>query len=389
MQRIRTTERADWRDQATALGFNYNTIEGKPYWDETAYYQFSLAQIEGDLEATTQELVGMCYQAVEHIIGREPLLRRFAIPDFAWDYLRRSWGRQDKDLYGRFDLRYDGKGAPKLFEFNADTPTALFEAAVFQWQWLEQGLATGALPAGADQFNSIHERLIAAFGGLGLEGRTLHLAALSEHPEDRLTVEYLADCASQAGATTKLIAIADIGVTADHRFTDLDDQVITHLFKLYPWEWLLADPFGAELPRDQAAIIEPIWKMTLSNKGLLAVLWELFPDHPALLPAYFEDDPRAETLGDYVRKPLLGREGSNIELVRRGVAAQRTASDGEPYGSEGYVRQALAALPEFSGNYPVIGSWVVAGRACGIGIREEDQLITSNTARFVPHVILN
>jgi glutathionylspermidine synthase len=389
MERIGATERSDWKRQATELGFDYNTVDGKPYWDETAYYRFSLAEIETDLEATTQELIGMCYQAVEHIISSEALLRRFAIPEFAWNYLRRSWRRQDKDLYGRFDLRYDGKGPPKLFEFNADTPTALFEAAVFQWKWLEQKLAAGTLPAGVDQFNSIHERLIAAFRGLGLEGRTLHLASLSQHAEDRLTVEYLADCASQAGVATKLLAIADIGVTADHGFTDLDDQVITHLFKLYPWEWLLADAFGAELTWDRTAIIEPIWKMTLSNKGLLAVLWELFPDHPVLLPAYFEDDPRAGALGDYVRKPLLGREGSNIELVRRGLPRQRATSTGEPYGSEGYVRQALAALPEFSGNYPVIGSWVVAGRAAGIGIREEDQLVTSNTARFVPHVILN
>ena len=115
----------------------------------------------------------------------------------------------------------------------------------------------------------------------------------------------------------------------------------------------------------------------------------MFPDHPVLLPAYFEDDPRAGGLGNYVRKPLLGREGSNIELVRWGLPRQRADSTAEPYGSEGYVRQALAALPEFSGNYPVIGSWVVAGRAAGIGIREEDQLVTSNTARFVPHVILN
>jgi len=202
MQRMATSERADWRQQAETLGFDYNTVEGKPYWDETVYYQFSLAEIETDLEATTQELIGMCYDAVDHIIDREPLLRRFAIPEFAWDYLRRSWRRQDKDLYGRFDLRYDGKGTPKLFEFNADTPTSLFEAAVFQWQWLEQKMAAGTLPAGADQFNSIHERLIAAFKALGLEGHTLHLASLSEHAEDRLTVEYLADCATSIWAST-------------------------------------------------------------------------------------------------------------------------------------------------------------------------------------------
>jgi len=108
MERIGATERSDWKRQATELGFDYITVEGKPYWDETAYYRFSLAEIETDLEATTQELIGMCYQAVEHVIGSEALLRRFAIPEFAWDYLRRSWQRQDKDLYGRFGKRHVG-----------------------------------------------------------------------------------------------------------------------------------------------------------------------------------------------------------------------------------------------------------------------------------------
>src|SRR5262249_6653381 len=147
---------------------------------------------------------------------------------------------------------------------------------VFQWTWLEQMLERGVLSAGADQFNSIHERLIAAFRGLGLGlgGGMLHFACLAEEPEDRLTTEYLADCARQAGLTTKLMAIADIGITAEARFTDLDDIVIKHLFKLYPWEWLLADEFGSQLTKDTTHFIEPVWKMTLSNKGLLAVLWK-------------------------------------------------------------------------------------------------------------------
>lgn len=388
MQRLAIAERPDWQRQAVAVDFEFATSDGQRYWDESAHYRFTLAEIERDLEAPTQALMAMCYAAVPYILDRPQLLRRLAIPEFAWDYLRASWRRQDKDLYGRFDLRYDGRGPAKLFEFNADTPTALFEAAVFQWSWLEQGMARGALPKDADQFNAIHERLIDAFRGFGLGRRVLHFAALRDEPEDRLTVDYLEDCARQAGVATAALGIADIGITADDHFTDRDDRVITDLFKLYPWEWLLADEFGRRLPRDTMRLIEPPWKMTLANKGLLAVLWEMFPDHPSLLPAYFEGDPRIAGLsGGTVRKPLLGREGANIEVARRTgeIAAQHAG----PYGSEGYVVQALAELPDFDGNRPVIGSWVVAGQACGIGIREEKALITGDAARFVPHVILD
>ncbi len=387
MQRIAGIERADWRRQAASVGFDFAYAETPPYWDESIYYRFTLAEIERDIEAATEELMGMCYQAVAYTLDRPALLEQLAIPEWAWDYLRESWRRQDKDLYGRFDLHYDGTSTPKLFEFNADTPTALFEAAVFQWQWLEQNIAQGVFPASADQFNSIHEKLIAAFGKFGIGRRTLHVACLRDHPEDLLTAEYIRDCAHQAGVKTKALAIADIGITADRRFTDLEDEIITDLFKLYPWEWMLADEFGPALRQDMMRLIEPPWKMALSNKGLLAILWEMFPGHRLLLPAYFENDPRAAALpGPYVRKPLLGREGSNIEIVRRGAAAIPTSG---PYGAEGYVVQALCELPAFAGNRPVIGSWVVAGQACGMGIREEAALITSNGARFVPHIILD
>ena len=54
----------------------------------------------------------------------------------------------------------------------------------------------------------------------------------------------------------------------------------------------------------------------LSNKGILPLLWEMFPDHPNLLPAYFEDDPESGKLGDsFARKPLYSREGANVALV--------------------------------------------------------------------------
>ena len=153
------------------------------------------------------------------------------------------------------------------------------------------------------------------------------------------------------------------------------------LFKLYPWEWLINDEFADQFAASYARTcwIEPPWKMLLSNKGILPILWELFPEHESLLETHFQDGRLAE----YVRKPLLSREGANIKIV---AAETSVASDGE-YGEEGFVYQAIATLPEYEGSHPVIGSWVIGGEAAGIGIRESDGPITDNLSRFVPHVM--
>ena len=134
------------------------------------------------------------------------------------------------------------------------------------------------------------------------------------------------------------------------------------------------------------AIRRAAQKMILSNKGILPLLWEMYPDHPNLLPAYFDDDPKAATLGaSYARKPLYSREGANIELIRNGRAVDK---DDGPYGAEGYVRQAIAELPQFDGNYTVLGSWFAAGVPCGLCVREDSSPITKNTSRFLPHAIV-
>ncbi len=172
----------------------------------------------------------------------------------------------------------------------------------------------------------------------------------------------------------------------DGQFVDLDDRAIERAFKLYPWEWMFHDAFGAELLSAPTRWIEPPWKAILSNKGILPLLWEMFPNHPNLLPAYFEDDPNAAKLGSsFVRKPLYSREGANVALVSAG--ATLVEQDG-PYGAEGFIRQALAPLPNFAGRYPVLGSWLVDHEPCGLSIREDENPITGNTSRFVPHAIL-
>src|SRR6202166_4673782 len=385
MQRIICPERADWRATAESAGFDFHTIDGERYWDERAYYAFTLDEIERQIEEPTAEIGAMCLELVGHAVDDEDYLGRLKIPEAFWPLISESWHRDDGSLYGRLDLSFDGHGPAKLLEYNADTPTSIFEAAVFQWTWLEQAIERHIIPARADQFNSIHERLIDAWKKLG-EARHLHLAGTTGNEEDAGPLAYLEDTARQAGLATTLIDIADIGWRDDGGFVDLDNRAIELAFKLYPWEWMFHDEFGARLAKAPTRWIEPPWKAILSNKGILPLLWEMFPDHPNLLPAYFEDDPNAASLGgSFVRKPLYSREGANVALVNQGVTVVEQQG---PYGAEGFVRQAIAPLPDFAGQYPVLGSWLIDHTPCGLSIREDENPITGNTSRFLPHAIL-
>jgi glutathionylspermidine synthase len=385
MQRLACPERDDWRFTAEQTGFEFHTIDGERYWDERACYAFTLEEIENQIEAPTAEIDAMCLELVGCAVDDEEYLRRLKIPETFWPLISESWHRDEASLYGRLDLRFDGIGPAKLLEYNADTPTSIFEAAVFQWTWLEQAIERHIIPGHADQFNSIHERLIEAWKKLGA-GHRLHLTGTTDNPEDAGTLAYLEDTARQAGLETTLIDIEDIGLRDDGCFVDLEDRPMGLVFKLYPWEWMFHDEFGGRLARAPTRWIEPPWKALISNKGILPLLWEMFPDHPNLLPAFFEDDPNAAHLGtSFVRKPLFSREGANVALVSDGMTVMEQQG---PYGAEGFVRQALAPLPNFSGQYPVIGSWLIDHAPCGLSIREDENPITGNTSRFLPHAIL-
>ena len=387
MQRHSIEPRAGWQAQAEAVGFTFHHLDGQLYWDERAWYQFTLEQVEADIEAAAAELHGMCLALVEEVVGSEELMHDLAIPPSGRDYIADTWRRREASLYGRFDFAYDGNGPPKLYEYNADTPTSVFEAGVFQWLWLEDQIAAGGLPADADQFNSLHDKLRDRWAAIGPKTGVLHFASDAHSTEDRQTVRYLEDVAAQAGLTPKFVAVEAIGLDVDGRFVDADDEVIDAIFKLHPWEEMLRLPYAQNLAGSRARFFEPAWKAILSNKGILPLLWQRYRGHPNLLPAYFGHDPRKDELGkSYVQKPLFSREGANILLVEEG--RKHPVLD-QGYGGEGRILQALHPLPSFDGNHPVIGAWMVGDEPAGMGIREDTDRVTKNFSRFLPHAIVD
>lgn len=386
MERKLILPRQNWQKIVESQGMHYHTPKGVTYWDESVYYEFSRSEIDA-IEKATYELDRMCLEAVQHVIDND-MWAEFAIPPGAVDFIVWSWENDEHSIYGRFDLVVDGDKPPKMLEYNADTPTALLEAAVIQWHWMKDN--EGELRYRVDQFNSIHERLIEVWDSVlrKYPDSALHFTAVKDNTEDLMTSNYLRDTAIQGGwLNTKYIDMEDLRWDHANRvFVDAEAKPITMCFKLYPWEWMFDDVsnpecvFGPDVRLDRTMWFEPAWKTLLSNKAILAVLWKLFPNHPNLLRAEF-----APFGSSYAKKPILSREGSNITLVLNDQIVAETTGE---YRYSRVVYQDLALLPDFDGNFPVIGSWMVGGYACGIGIREDRVLVTGNTSRFVPHLFV-
>ena len=393
MRRVTHPPREGWQDTVRSQGLVWSTTHGddgieRPWWYEQAHYELTLDEVEV-MEAATDRLHRMCIEAARFLatgamgtIGLSPL--GFATARESFEAFVDGGA---PSLYGRFDLRYDGTGTPKLLEYNADTPTGLLEASVVQWFWLED-----LFPA-LDQWNSLHERLMATWQQMSrrLEAAPIWFAHHEDEPtgEDLMTVTYLRDTADQAGLVTRSTTLGEIG------WDDRAGQFLGRAagrwepmrtcFALYPWETMLAESFGAHVearpnPTNGTTWIEPPWKALLSNKALLAALWHLYPDDDLLLPAYL-DGPH--DMDAWVAKPLFGREGDNIRVRAPGIEIDQPGD----YGDEGWCHQQWSPLPTFDGNKAVMGCWVVDGHAAGLGIRESDGWVTDYGARFVPHVI--
>lgn len=374
---------------------------GEPYWDEETVYAFTLEEIETRIEDPSTELHAMCREAAARIVDSEELLTRLDIPEPHWDLVRSSWHAGEGELYGRFDLIYDGTSPASMIEYNADTPTSLYESASFQWKWFEDQRERGVLPVNADQFNRIYEALSERFATLFAPDTMVHFTSVGgeANREDFSTVEFLAYAARDAGLGAQYVPTDQIGLTTEGQFADAERRVIGALFKLYPWEDMLRDEFARNIIGSQCRFVEPAWKAVVSNKGLLPVLWEMFEGHPNLLPSFFLEDVigqsaafrRAADRGLFshgrVSKPIFSREGASVTISGPDDEVMEAAGN-RAYDDNRMIVQAYRPLPEFDGFHPVLGAWIVGTTCVGLGVREDRARITQDLSRFKPHFIL-
>jgi glutathionylspermidine synthase len=248
----------------------------------------------------------------------------FDLPDLACGLIEDSWRRQDKNLLGRLDLAWNGCDAPRLLRYAADAPAGLLEASVVQSEWLDSHCNH------CDQFNGIDEMLVEAWKHFGLWGHRVHVAGGRDGDAARDTGDYLRGTLQRAGLDTDFLPIEEIGWNGK-RFTDRAAKPITVLYKLCPWQRLLQENIAGRIGPSGTRMIEPAWKMLLAHDATLPLLRRAFPGQDSLA---------------------------------------------EP------------ALPDFDGFTPVLGIWIVASRACGLGIHETHGLAGRNdSGLFVPHMI--
>lgn len=373
MKRVAVAGRADWQARLEQQGMGWHSEDGdEPSWNENAAYLLSREEVDALCRAA-REVSELYHRAAEHIVEKR-LWSMMGLQDHEAQLLASSWRRGEWSLQGRFDFLFDAQGCPKLLEYNAETALSLVETSVIQKRWRDE-----VLP-GYDQCNRLEEALLAAWRESGFQH--VHCAWRPRHTEVEGTVRYMAQLLRRAGLEATLVAMHRVGWDArEGKFVDHDGTPITHCFKLYPWEWMLREPFADRVESSGCAFIEPPWRLLFGSKGILCVLAELFGDHPAVVNC--RTSP--EHLGSaYVSKPLFGHEGHNVSIHRGGVIAESLSGE---YGDEPKVFQAFVESPRCDGYLPQFGVWMVRDQPVAISIRETRNSIISGKSAFVPHAI--
>ncbi len=378
-------------EELEKIGFSWHTDEDGTKYVADQLVQVTQAQAEAYYEAANT-LYDMYVEAAEHVIEND-LFFELGIPFNIVETIKKSWENDVHwHIYGRFDLAggIDGK-AIKLIEFNADTPTGLFETAVVQWALLK---ANGM--DDAKQFNDIYKaieanfkRLITLFDDVDTfderyDGWKILFSSVEGLDEEEITTRLLQQIATDTGFTTGFEFLQNVQFD-ETGISDANAMEYEYWFKLYPWEDIGSDEGELavvlnEIMQKQAAIIlNPAYTVLFQSKGMLKVLSELFPDSPYLL--HTSDEPLNVK---YVEKRHFGREGANTKIVDPDgkVLAQ---TDG-PYENYRPIYQEYVDFPKDGEGNKYQAGVFFAYEACGLGFRRGGEIM-DNMSKFVGHVI--
>ena len=374
------------------IGFSWHTDS-----DGTSYVADELVEISSaEAEAyytATNELYDMYATAAEHVIEND-LFFELGIPFNLVETIKKSWENDVHwHLYGRFDLAGGIDGKPiKLIEFNADTPTGLFETAIVQWAILKVNKMDEE-----KQFNTVYEsisenfkRLLTLFDDTSgfeerYEGWRILFSSIEGDDEEEVTTKLLQRMADDAGFITGFEFLQNVQFD-DDAISDAKNQDYEYWFKLFPWEDIsieegeLALTLQKIMESQSAIILNPAYTLLFQSKAMLKILWELFPDSPYLLETAYEPlEGKA-----YVEKKVFGREGANTKFVEAdgSISAQ---IDGEYEHYKSVFQEAVEFPRDAEGNYYQAGVFF-AYEACGLGFRRGGKIL-DNMSKFVGHVI--
>jgi len=353
-----------------------------------------------ELRHATNELHAMFMQATDRVLERDDLLRRFDLPEVLWPRLRKSWNdRRNHMITGRFDLSVSAHGV-KVYEYNADSAACYMECGRVQSRWAELHGLTDGRCAGAQ----LHEHLMHAWRKAEV-GDILHIL-LDCDPEETYHALFMQSAMEAGGVRTKIVrGLSELNWGPGQTVVDADGEPIRWVWKTWAWETAL-DQLRAECDEDDRArfphlshgdaakprladvllrpdvtVFEPLWTLVTSNKALLPVLWEMFPDHPNLLNSAFTCTPELVRSG-YVAKPIVGRCGANISMVAAGNEILGSTSG--QFEARDTVYQELFGLPTVHDLHTQISTFAVDGRYAGACARVDTSPIITGGSDLLP-----
>ncbi len=375
-----------------SIGFYWHTDE-----DETPYVADELVVVSKqevqDYYEATNELYDMFVEAGEYVIEND-LLHEIGIPFNLCEMVKLSWESDVHwHLYGRFDLAGGVDGKPiKLIEFNADTPTALFETAIVQWAMLKfNGMDEKS------QFNNTYEALKENFKRLvvfegdtdefekNYDGWRILFSSVKGSIEDENTTKLLQSAANEAGFGTDF-AFADDVEFDDEEGIFKEQESFEYWFKLIPWENIGIDEGNLALTlreimhNQKAIILNPAYALMFQSKAFMKILWDLNPKHPLLLETSYEPLQGKKQ----VEKRLFGREGANTVILdeHNHVMAQ----EGGEYENFAPIYQEYVELNTDEKGESYQAGVFYSYEASGLGFRR-GSLILNNCSKFVGHII--
>jgi len=369
--------------------------------DQQSYFRMSESAIK-EVRHASNEMHAIFMQATDHVLENDALLERFGFPRVLWPRLRQSWDdRRNHMITGRLDFSVSERGL-KVYEYNADSASCYMECGSVQRRWAEiNGCKDGWCPG-----DHLHEMLVHAWKKSAIDD-VLHVMMDSNDLEETYHALYIKSAIEEAGIPCKVVkGLSDLAWGDDGSVVDKDGKRIRWVWKTWAWETAL-DQLRAECDEDEqpelpdqrtgkrhatprlvdvllrkdVKVFEPLWTLVPSNKAILPVLWELFPDHPCLLDAQFNLTEDLRRNG-YVAKPIVGRCGSNISIVGSGEEVIE-ATEGQ-FENREQMYQEFFGLPVIDGKYLQVSTFVVDGRYAGACVRVDASPIITGGSDILP-----
>lgn len=335
---------------------------------------------------TAKEAFDIYTKATEKIIS-ERKLGLLGIPSFFHECIYYSWENRDKHafLYGRFDINggFDSK-EETVIEFNADTCSTLPETLYWQEAQFKE------LKSGFDSFNQLESSLIKKLtqirSKLTVEN-PVFMGSSFGYEEDKMNVNPMLDLAYQAGFKSFYEDLENVVFSEEGVFYTLGEeyQMVDVWFKMIPWDWMfneepdLAKILSDLILKDLIIVLNPAYTTIWQNKKFLTYITQNFPTN--VIARTFSSEP---SLGDFVKKPVYGRIGENIQIKTSG---KREETKGD-YALQEFIYQEYHPLVMDHEDYYYQPGVFYVEEPVAFNLRTQDQKIMTDDCEFMSHYLM-